>query len=83
MAIKYDANTEAIRKKLWPMVEEAISKPAVEKAYKKLVNDFVSVRTESLYDTLPCDRLLCSELEMDKLFDVLKIDKRTVSDILC
>ena len=82
MAIKYDANTEAIRKKLWPMVEEAISKPAIEKAYKKLVNDFVSVRTESLYDTLPCDRLLCSELEMDKLFDVLKIDKRTVKDII-
>lgn len=82
MAIKYDANTEAIRKKLWPMVEEAISKPAIEKAYKKLVNDFVSVRTESLYDTLPCDRLLCSELEMDKLFDVLKIDKKAVKDII-
>lgn len=82
MAIKYDANTEAIRKKLWPMVEEAISKPAIEKAYKRLVNDFVSVRTESLYDTLPCDRLLCSELEMDKLFDVLKIDKKAVKDII-
>ena len=82
MANKYEANTSAIKKKLWPMVEAALDKPAVRTAYKKLINDFISLRTEYLYDTLPCDRLLCSELEMDKLFDVLKIKKNEVKDII-
>ena len=82
MAIKYEANTSAIKKKLWPMVEECMAKPAAKSAYKKLVNDFISNRTASLYDTLPCDRILCSEAEMDKLFDALKIDKKVVKSII-
>ena len=82
MANKYEANTSAIKKKLWPMVEAALDKPAVKNAYKRLINDFISVRTESLYDTLPCDRLLCSEIEMDKLFDILKIKKNDVKNII-
>lgn len=82
MANKYEANTSAIKKKLWPMVEAALDKPVVRTAYKKLINDFISLRTEYLYDTLPCDRLLCSELEMDKLFDILKIKKNEVKDII-
>lgn len=82
MANKYEANTSAIKKKLWPMVEAALDKPAVRNAYKRLINDFISVRTESLYDTLPCDRLLCSEIEMDKLFDILKIKKNDVKNII-
>lgn len=82
MANKYEANTSAIKKKLWPMVEAALDKPATRNAYKRLINDFISVRTESLYDTLPCDRLLCSEIEMDKLFDILKIKKEEVKNII-
>ena len=75
MAIKYDANTTAIKTKLWPIVKSAMDKPNTKTAYKKLVNDFISNRADALYDTVPCDRLLCSEAEMDKLFDVLKIKK--------
>ena len=82
MAIKYEANTHAIKSKLWPMVEEAMNKQTVRTNYKKLINEFISFRTESLYDTLPCDRILCSEMEMDKIFDVLKIKKRDVKDII-
>ena len=75
MAIKYEANTTAIKTKLWPIVKSAMDKPNTKTAYKKLVNDFISNRADALYDTVPCDRLLCSEAEMDKLFDVLKIKK--------
>lgn len=82
MAIKYEANTHAIRTKLWPLIETAFDKPATKSAYKKLVNDFISNRTESLYDTLPCDRILCSEGEMDKIFDVLKVKKQEVKSII-
>ena len=70
MAIKYEANTHAIRSKLWPIIKEALDKPATRSNYKKIINDLISIRTESLYDTLPCDRKLCSEMEMDKIFDV-------------
>ena len=82
MAIKYESDTSAIRDKLWPLVKESMDKPSAKTAYKKLINDFISNRTESLYDTLPCDRILCSEMEMDKLFDVLKIKKSDVKDII-
>lgn len=82
MAIKYEANTSAIKKELCPLIEAALDKPAVRSAYKKLINEFISYRTESLYDTLPCDRIVCSEAEMDKLFDVLKINKSQVKEII-
>lgn len=80
--MRYEANTSAIKKKLWPLVEASMDKPATKNAYKRLLNDFMSSRTESLYDTLPCDRILCSEMEMDKLFDVLKISKKEVKEII-
>lgn len=82
MAIKYTADTHAIKSKLWPLIEEVMDKPTTRSNYKKLVNDFISNRTEFLYDTLPCDRILCSEMEMDKLFDVLKIAKSDVKEII-
>lgn len=81
-AMKIDANTSAIVKKLWPMVEESMKKSSTQSAYKRLVNDFISRRSEDLYDTLPCARLICSEAEMDKLFDVLKIKKSDVADVI-
>lgn len=82
MPIKYEADTTAIKKELYPIISSAMDKPAIRSAYKRLVNDFVSVRSESLYDTLPCDRMLCSETEMDKLFDVLKVKKAQVKEII-
>lgn len=80
--MRYEANTTAIKKELWPIVESALDKPAVRSAYKRLVNDFISNRTEALYDSVPCDRLLCTEGEMDKLFTVLKIKKNDVKAII-
>lgn len=82
MPTKYEANTSVIKKELWPLVKSALDKPAIKSAYKRLINEFISVRTEALYDSLPCDRLLCSEAEMDKLFTVLKIKKQQVSEII-
>lgn len=78
MAIKYEANTNAILKKIYPIIENAIEKPSSKSNYKKLVNEFISDRVRFLYDTLPCDRIQCSELTMDKLFDILKINKKEI-----
>ena len=82
MAIRYDANTSVIKKKLWPIVNSAMEKPNTRKSYKDLINDFISNRANSLYDNIPCDRILCSEGEMDKLFNVLRIKKNDVRDII-
>ena len=82
MAIRYDANTSAVRERLWPLVEEAMSKPNTVKRYKNLLNDFISHRSDKLYDNIPCDRIMCSENEMDKLFDILDIKKSVVKDII-
>lgn len=82
MPITYNANTSAIKTKLWPIVKSAMDKPNIKTAYKKLVNDFISNRADALYDTIPCDRMLCSEAEMDKLFDVLKIKKSDATEAI-
>ena len=82
MAIKYDANTSAIKNKLWPLVKASLDKDSVKRNYKRLLNDFVSYRSEDLYDNIPCSRLVCSDVEMDKLFDVLNISKATVASII-
>lgn len=82
MAIRYDANTSAIRTRLWPMVESAMDKSVTKKMYKDLINEFISYRSTKLYDNIPCDRILCSEAEMDKLFDILAIKKNIVTDII-
>ena len=82
MPITYNANTSAIKTKLWPIVKSDMDKPNIKTAYKKLVNDFISNRADALYDTIPCDRMLCSEAEMDKLFDVLKIKKSDATEAI-
>ena len=82
MPITYNANTSAIKTKLWPIVKSAMDKPNIKTAYKKLVNDFISNRADALYDTIPCDRMLCSEAEMDKLFYVLKIKKSDATEAI-
>lgn len=81
-AMRLDADTSAILEELWPIVEKSMNDPVVKRKYKTLVNTFVADRSASLYDNIPCDRITCSEKEMDKLFDVLGIKKAVVSDII-
>lgn len=82
MAIRYDANTSVILKELYPLVEASLNKSSVKTSYRKLLNEFISVRSERLYDSLPCDKLICVEAEMDKLFDVLHIEKSKVKELI-
>ncbi len=82
IAVKYDANTTGIKKKIYPLVEDSLKNSSRLSAYKRVVNDFISYRTEDLYDSLPCARLVCSELEMDRTFDALKISKSFIADVI-
>ena len=82
MAIKYDANTNAIKDNLWPLLKTGMDKPSSRNNYKKLMNEFVSKRNDDLFDSVPCSRIVCSEMEMDKLFDIIGVSKKTVEDII-
>lgn len=79
---KYDEDTSAIIDKIYPMVEEAFNKSGTINGYKKIISEFISARSEALYDNIPCSRLVCAESEMDKLFTVLKIKKANVAKII-
>lgn len=82
MKISYKADTTAIKDKLYPLVEEAMKSSSIKNAYKSAINDFMSKRAEALYDTLPCDRIICSEIEMDNLFKAVKIPKEKVTEVI-
>ena len=82
MPIRYDANTSAIRDKLYKEVQKSFDNQSVRNNYKKLINDFIANRSEALYDNVPCDRIACFDSEMDKLFDVIKIPKAEVKEVI-
>lgn len=82
MPTKFNEDTKAIIDKIYPMVEGAITKSGCLNSYKRLINEFISNRSEALYDNIPCSRLVCSENEMDKIFDVFKIKKSVITNII-
>ena len=75
-------DTKAIKDKLYPLVEKALSNSKISKNYQKFVNDFITKRDIDIYDSLPCSRILCGEDEMDGLFTALGISKATVENII-
>lgn len=75
-------DTKAIKDKLYPLVEKALSNSKISKNYQKFVNDFITKRDIDIYDSLPCSRILCGEDEMDGLFTALEIPKATVEIII-
>lgn len=82
-AMKFDNdNSTGIKQKIYPLVEQSLQSSSTINSYKRVVNDFISYRYESLYDTLPCDRMVCSDTEMDKTFLALKIDKNFVKKVI-
>lgn len=81
-SFKVNADTSAIKNELYPLVKESMDKSITRNKYKKVVNDFIANRATALYDTLPCDRIICTESEMDKLFVALGIDKKVVKEVI-
>lgn len=77
-----EKDTKVILTELYSKVEKALSNSKIKNAYKKYVNDFFSKRSQDVYDTLPCSRILCSEQEMDLLFGILGIEKTDVLELI-
>ena len=71
-------NTEAIVKKIYPIVETQIKKNLSN--YKRYIGKFISDRSEDLYDIAPYRRIYFTPKDEDELFNTLKIDKKVISN---
>ena len=71
----------AILKNLYPLVSKNIT-PQFLINYKKLMTEFIESRSQSLYDTAPCDRIYFTEEDAEQLFKAINISKREVTEAL-
>lgn len=73
-------NTEAIVKKIYPIVEAQIKKNLSN--YKRYLGKFISDRSEDLYDIAPYRRIYFTPKDEEELFNTLKIDKKVISNYM-
>lgn len=72
--------TSVILKELYPRVEKSMKTNLSQ--WKKLMASFIQDRSEALYDIAPIDRIYFKQEDEDKFFQVLKINKSEVTEIL-
>ncbi len=72
--------TSAIRDILYPKVVDAMSKNM--KKYKAALGRFISARTQDLYDTAPCERILFGDQDRQDLFNSIGISEQEISDVI-
>lgn len=82
VAKKFDANTSAYLKELYPKVNDVLKTSAGRNKYKKVVSSFMSKRSKDLYDTLPCSRILFGENDAQELFKGIGIEKGEVTEVI-
>lgn len=72
--------TDVILKELYPKVDKSMK--ANLNQWKKLMASFIQNRSEALYDIAPIDRIYFTQEDENKFFEVLKINKSEVKEIL-
>lgn len=82
VAKQFDANTSAIKKELYPVVEERLSTTAGKKAYMNCVSKFIQDRYANLYDSLPCSRIIFGDEDRKQLFDALGFPKEVAANYI-
>ena len=72
MAIKRkNFNTDAILKKVYPLIDKALSSRMAQ--WKLCMSRFMQKRSTSLFDTMPCDRIVFNDNDRKDLFESLGI----------
>ena len=79
-SIKRKYNTKEILDNIYPKISEALKK--YEKDWKKCLSMFITNRSDSLFDTLPCDRIYYTDHDRDALFNGLKLNRRELLQFL-
>lgn len=73
-------NTEVIKKDIYPLISKNMDKCIPQ--YKKYIGEFISARTEDLYDTAPCRRIFFTNEDKLRFFNTIKVDSNLVSKYL-
>ena len=68
--------------KIYPVVQNSLSKSANVTAYKKNIEDFIKARSNDLYDTVPMRRIPFLAEDIDSFFNAVKIDKNQITEFL-
>lgn len=79
---KFDANTNAYLKELYPVVEKSMSSSATKKKYNDCISRFIEDRYANLYDTLPCARIFFGDEDRDNLFQAVGISGAQVKEVI-
>lgn len=65
---------DVILKKLYPYIESIMKQPSSMTNLKKIISNFINKRTDSLFDTMPCDRIPFGIDDMEEFEKLMKID---------
>lgn len=68
--------------KIYPVVDNSLSKSANVTAYKKNIENFIKARSTDLYDTVPMRRIPFLQEDIDEFFKAVKIDKNQITSFL-
>ena len=71
-------STNAIKTKIYPMIEKALSNNNILSKYRKMLSEFINSRSEDLFDICPCSRIIYTTSDEEEFFKVLNINKREV-----
>ena len=66
--------THVAVKELYPLVEKSINSRVP--AYKKNIQLFLEVRSEDIYDTVPCKRIPFGPDDADAFFNAIRSEER-------
>ena len=68
--------------KIYPVIDNSLSKSANVTAYKKNIENFIKARSTDLYDTVPMRRIPFLQEDIDDFFKAVKIDKNQITSFL-
>ena len=77
MAIKRNNfNTNAVLRLIYPTIAKAMDTRYNQ--WKRMLSEFIQVRSESLFDIAPCDRIFYTDKDREALYAALNVDPNIV-----
>ena len=76
------SSTTSIKDKVYKLVENSLTNSSTKSGYKKALTNFINKRTESLYDNIPCDRIVFGDTDITEYYKETKIDKNIITEAI-
>lgn len=75
-------DTNFIITRLYKLIEEKLSKPAIKRSYLANISNFFNSRHDQLHDIAPYTNIYYNQTDIDKLFKSLQLEEKEVINIL-